>query len=308
MNIKNDELIKNLSESLNKLAEVAQKVSSHPVFNNTFQIKKDSGIDIVKKNFNILLNELCIPTKEFEIKVFLQKLNDYLDNDYRLLYSEFTNTIISCNVKNDQKVGIIISNLENCIEYSMNENNNVSESIKKTLIKLWDHANLASNQYNYFMTTDDAFLSKINPILNSKVGDLKTEYKTLSNEVESAKSQLIKVAKDSEDIKNKITSDFIAMISIFGGIAFVMFGGMTLLNNLFDFSDMQTIPLIEVVCLGSLMGIIMITIIYAFITFVLRLTEKEIKKSELINITMIVLVTILFFIFVITFLIWNFCI
>ena len=255
-----------------------------------------------------MLNELCIPTKEFEIKVFLQKLNDYLDNDYRLLYSEFTNTIISCNVKNDQKVGIIISNLENCIEYSMNENNNVSESIKKTLIKLWDHANLASNQYNYFMTTDDAFLSKINPILNSKVGDLKTEYKTLSNEVESAKSQLIKVAKDSEDIKNKITSDFIAMISIFVGIAFVMFGGMTLLNNLFDFSDMQTIPLIEVVCLGSLMGIIMITIIYAFITFVLRLTEKEIKKSELINITMIVLVTILFFIFVITFLIWNFCI
>ena len=98
------------------------------------------------------------------------------------------------------------------------------------------------------------------------------------------------------------------MISIFVGIAFVMFGGMTLLNNLFDFSDMQTIPLIEVVCLGSLMGIIMITIIYAFITFVLRLTEKEIKKSELINITMIVLVTILFFIFVITFLIWNFCI
>lgn len=57
-------------------------------------------------------------------------------------------------------------------------------------------------------------------------------------------------------------------------ISFVMFGGMSLLNNLFDYSEMKSIPLLEMICGGSLIGIIMITVIYAFIVFVLRLTGK----------------------------------
>lgn len=305
MDSNNEDLIKNLTKSLIKLAETAKKVSLLSEFENTLQVKSDSGIDIVKKDFNSLLEELSIPTKSFKMEIFLTKLDNYLASNHRLLYSEFTNTIISCNVKNDQKVGIIISNLERCIDYSTKEKNNVSEIIQKTLIKLWDHANLASNQYNYFMMTDDAFLEKVKPILDSKIIELKNEYESLSSEVENAKIKLEFATNDAKNIKNKITSDIIAMISIFVGIAFVMFGGMTLLNNLFDFSDMKTIPLIELICLGSLMGIIIITIIYAFITFVLRLTEKDIKKSELINLTLIVLVVILFLIFVTTFSIWN---
>ena len=53
-----------------------------------------------------------------------------------------------------------------------------------------------------------------------------------------------------------------------------MFGGMSLLNNLFDYSEMKSIPLLEMICGGSLIGIVMITVIYAFIVFVLRLTGK----------------------------------
>ena len=141
--------------------------------------------------------------------------------------------------------------------------------------------------------------------MDSKITDLKNEYESLSDEVKNAKTELECATDNAKNIKNKITSDVIAMISIFVGIAFVMFGGMTLLNNLFDFSGMETIPLMELVCLGSLMGIIMIVIIYAFIIFVLKLTEKDIKNSQLINWVLIVFLSVLFFIFVITFLIWN---
>lgn len=34
---------------------------------------------------------------------------------------------------------------------------------------------MASNQYNYFMTTDDAFIAKVKPIINPKIAELKNE-------------------------------------------------------------------------------------------------------------------------------------
>lgn len=282
-------IIENLSKNLNKLAEIAKKVSTPSKFENVPKFEKRNGIDIVKEDFNRLLNELCNPTKKFEIVSFLTKLSDYLSNNHRLLYSEFTNRIISYNERNDQKVGIIISNLENCIEYSMNEKNNVSEDIKKTLIKLWDHANLASNQYNYFMTTDDMFINKVKPIIDPAINELKME-------VKDAKEKLEESSNEVKDIKSKLLSDIIAMISIFVGIAFVMFGGMTLLNNLFDFTGMERVPLTELLCIGSLMGIIVIAIIYSFVVFILKLTEKEINPKLLLNkgiyATLIILVII----------------
>ena len=283
---KKDDVIKNLSESLNKLAEIAKKVSSLSTFESVSKFEERNGIDIVKEDFNHLLNELCNPTKKFEIVSFLEKLDNYLNNNHRLLYSEFTNRIINYNEKNDQKVGIIISNLENCIEYSMNRENDVSEDIKKALIKLWDHANLASNQYNYFMTTDDMFINKVEPIIAPAMNELKTE-------VKNAEEKLEKSSNEVKDIKSKLISDIIAMISIFVGIAFVMFGGMSLLNSLFDFSGMQSIPVNELLCLGSLIGIVIIAAIYAFMIFILRLTNKDIKGKSLLNKVLIFTIVVL---------------
>lgn len=292
-------------KALNQLAKGMEILLEQENGAQTYQNKKN--IDTIRNNFKELIERLKKPTKNFDIKLFIDELDKYLKSNKRLLYSEFTSIIIELNSteNSDQNIGIIITNLENCISYSMEEDKNVSESIQKTLIKLWDHANLASNQYNYFTVKDDAFIRKVNPILNPKIEELKTEYKTLSDEVKNAKTELECATDDAKNIKNKITSDVIAMISIFVGIAFVMFGGMTLLNNLFDFSGMETIPLMELVCLGSLMGIIMIVIIYAFIIFVLKLTEKDIKNSQLINLILVIFLSVLFFIFVITFLIWN---
>ncbi|WP_279006096.1 hypothetical protein [Thomasclavelia cocleata] len=292
-------------KALNQLAKGMEILLKQENSTQTYQNKKN--IDTIRNNFKELIERLKKPTKNFNIKLFIDELDKYLISNKRLLYSEFTSIIIGLNSteNSDQNIGIIITNLENCISYSVEEDKNVSKSIQKTLIKLWDHANLASNQYNYFMTTDDAFLEKVKPILDSKITDLKNEYESLSDEVKNAKTELECATDNAKNIKNKITSDVIAMISMFVGIAFVMFGGMTLLNNLFDFSGMETIPLMELVCLGSLMGIIMIVIIYAFIIFVLKLTEKDIKNSQLINWVLIVFLSVLVFIFVITLSIWN---
>ena len=84
-----------------------------------------------------------------------------------------------------------------------------------------------------------------------------------------------------------------SIVSIFDGIAFVMFVGMSLLNSLFDFSGMQSVPVNELLCLGSLIGIVIIAAIYAFMIFILRLTGKKIKGMSLLNVTVFVVIGVL---------------
>jgi uncharacterized membrane protein YkvI len=69
-------------------------------------------------------------------------------------------------------------------------------------------------------------------------------------------------------------SQMIAIVAIFVGISFVMFGGMSLINDLFTHVDGQPVPLVELICLGCLIGIVMIVVMYCFI-----LTRSSVKKK-----------------------------
>ena len=61
-----------------------------------------------------------------------------------------------------------------------------------------------------------------------------------------------------------------------------MFGGMSLLNNLFDYSRLKEFPLVQMIACGSLMGIICIVMLYIFFIFILRITDKITdEKSDL---------------------------
>lgn len=262
------------------------------------------NIETIRKDFKNLIDRLTKTTQNFKIQIFIDELEKYLETSKRLLYSEFTSIIIELNNSDDQSVGIIISNLENCIAYSMNEKNEVSEDIQKTLLKLWDHANLASNQYNYFTMTDDMFIQKVSPIIEPKIEALKAQYSSLNDEVVNAEDEIKNTVEEVKNTKYKIVSDIIGLISIFVAISFVMFGGMTMLNNLFDFSNMQYIPITEMLCLGSLIGLILIAIIYAFMVFILKLLDKPYDDKPNLNAFLKGLVILLAVICAITFLIW----
>lgn len=297
--------IEGISEALNTLGKVLLKLSGGSLISG--ENDNLSNIEKIKIDFRNLIDELAKSTKEFDSSSFIEILNKYLTEDKRLLYSEFTSIIIKYNESNsgDQTVGTIITNLENCISFAMDEQNSIDDVVKKTLIKLWDHANLASNQYNYFMTTDDVFSAKLNPLLNPKIDELKEQYSTLKNEVSSASETLNNSIEEVKNTKYKIVSDIIGLISIFVAISFVLFGGMTLLNNLFDFSNMRYVPVTEMLCLGSLIGIILIAIIYAFMVFILKLLDKPYKDKPVLNWLLVIIISILVIICCLTFFIWQ---
>lgn len=94
------------------------------------------------------------------------------------------------------------------------------------------------------------------------------------------KKKLRRQKKDVSKVVNDLQSQLISIVSIFVAIAFVLFGGMSLMNNLFNYENMDKIPLFEMLCAGSLIGIVMIMSIYAFIVFVLRITGKYDYSEE----------------------------
>lgn len=124
-------------------------------------------------------------------------------------------------------------------------------------------------------------IEQINKIEESK-NVLEEQYQDLS---ENTSENLQKVQKienrlrKERKILKKVRNEVISIISIFVAIAFVMFGGMSMMSSLFSNLSKQFIPLIELSCLGSLLGIIMLSSIYAFIIFILRILGK-IKMDE----------------------------
>lgn len=91
-------------------------------------------------------------------------------------------------------------------------------------------------------------------------------------------------------------------------ISFVMFGGMTLLNNLFDYSGMKFIPVIEMLCLGALVGLIIVDSIYAFIIMIFYLTNKakEIQEQKFLKVLIKRINIGLIFVIIITGVMWFF--
>lgn len=206
----------------------------------------------IKRAMKELIEILSKDINSFDINIFLNELNKYLLKYKRLLYSEVSVYIYAISSTSENKRLNILENMNNTFNYQLKKDERIAKQITKVVIKLWDHINLAVNQYNELKTNDEGFQKRIQPFID----------------------QINENKKELQDSKKELYTQLISIVSIFVAISFVMFGGMSLLNNLFDYSEMKSIPLLEMICGGSLIGIVMITVIYAFIVFVLRLTGK----------------------------------
>ena len=267
-----------------------------------------NSIEKTKKSLHNLLEKLMENSKSFDPETFVDELNEYIDSDKRLLYSEITLKVNELYEKDDEKLSTLLSNLDKLYEYQfdkvLNEDVEKNEKLKKIIIKLWDHVNLANVQIDKLKMSDKEFQKRIDPTI-SKIQESNDYF-------EKAKKDLIaeidNTKREVSDTKKDIYTQLITIVSVFVAIAFVMFGGMSLLNNLFDYSSLKRVPLLEMLCCGSLIGIIIINAIYAFIVLILKITilakvdslnllyEKFVSKLTKL-LTCIVIITGVFWLF-----------
>lgn len=204
----------------------------------------------IKRAMKELIEILSKDINSFDVNGFLKKLEDYLAEYKRLLYSEVSVYIYAISSTTEKKRLNVLENMNNTFNYQLKKDEKIESALTKVVIKLWDHINLAVNQYNELKINDESFQKRIQPVID----------------------QINENKKELQDSKKELYSQLIGIVSIFVAISFVMFGGMSLLNNLFDYSEMKSIPLLEMICGGSLIGIVMVIAVYVFILFMLRIT------------------------------------
>lgn len=219
-----------------------------------------------------LAKSLNTPEQEFNIDDFEKLLDDYLTKYSRILYSSFTAYIYRLkSEKKDKEIDNMSGNLVSIIS-SFNVEEKI-EDRQKILLKLYDHISLATRQASTMEVTKE----KVDPYILKATETIKSQLENLNQDMIAYKERM---RADIEAQKDSLMSQMIASVAIFVGISFVMFGGMSLINDLFTHVDGQPVPLVELICLGCLIGIVMIVVMYCFIMFILSITRNKMLRAK----------------------------
>lgn len=212
--------------------------------------------------------------KECDFKTIIFDTKNFMRRYKRIPYSTITN-----RVKNlyDEEYENLSSVIRSIISYLQNKNiygetpETLNENEIETFIKISDHVDLAYTQ----LTEIENSTIELRNSLQRQVKVASDAYKGFEK---SAKSLEIEI----KDLKKDMYEQLISIVGIFVAISFVLFGGMSLLNNLFDYSNMASVPLLEMICGGSLIGLIIINAVYIFIVFILKITGRVESEMDLV--------------------------
>lgn len=118
----------------------------------------------------------------------------------------------------------------------------------------------------------DDLVNRLSRQVNLNIIQAKTIYLT-SQEAHKTAEQAQKVAEDAKKVKDKIYTDFIAILGIFSALIFGMFGGFDslkeILSNLHDTSISTTL-----ICFSSLM-LGLLCLIFLLIQSIARITDRD---------------------------------
>lgn len=268
-----------------------EKIKESLENNQGISVEENNMVDEAQKDLNTIIQLLTLNTISFDNELFKSKLKEYINKYHRILYSTISTIIFGLhNNSKDESIDNCIQNLTSLANGIHTGEAMLEED--KIIFKLLDHVLLANQQISSLEITEEKVnpyiqksIEKIKDIINKEKENINKDIKvTVNNEKENITKDINTKIKENTE---PIASQMISIVSIFVGIAFVMFGGLTLMNGLFHFDGSKRVPLIELICLASLVGIIMIVIMYSFIMFVLRIIGKYDSENSRVYIEVI---------------------
>ena len=165
----------------------------------------EDHISNMSQAMDSLCEKLSDDASDFKKEVFWEEFKKYIIGNNRLLYTNVTNKIFN----NYEIIGTFQTNLESVIVYSYEnvpkENKNDHARAQRALMKLWDHINLAIRQYELFNLSDEHYAA----IAEEKMKDVE-----------------IRLTKE-------MNMQLISLIAIFTALSFIVFGGISSLDNIF---------------------------------------------------------------------------
>lgn len=116
-------------------------------------------------------------------------------------------------------------------------------------MKIWDHINLAHQQYSALKQSDAEYEEKFNK----------------------------KMIPIKEDLSKDLSQQLLTMVSIFTALAFLIFGGISSLDNIFA---NQEIPILKLMIVGSVWGLCILNLIFVFLFCVGKMTKLKFTSTD----------------------------
>lgn len=212
-----------------------------------------------------VFQSMMVKQDQFEKEKTFDDLYSYILAYDRILYSPISNLIYSSyeNGQDGDVIGTLQSNLDALLSYVSNpqviENKKSDlkdakskkrvDDTKKAIIKIWDHVNLANQQYKDLKQTDDEYNKKFQ----------------------------VRIADYKETMTKEMNAQLLTLVSIFTALAFLVFGGISSLDNIFSLSE---IPLLKIIASGLVWGLCIFNLIFVFLFCVGKMTHLNFKSTD----------------------------
>lgn len=205
-------------------------------------------------DINAICKLLSVSTSVFKENLAYSSIEAHVAKYKRWLYSDISGYLFACD---EQANSIFFSNLDRLQLFARkrlsdctNKERSKVEKMVVVIDKLWDHANLAQKQNASLHDSDDSFRARFdNNLIPFK-------------------------ASFTQDMNMQ----FISLIAIFTALSFIVFGGISSLDNIF--SGAKSIPIIQLLIIGSIWSLCITNLVFVFMFFISKLTKISIKSSE----------------------------
>lgn len=279
------------------------KKNTRDIFKRQNKNAKPSVITEVKDSFKDIIETLNVPYKEFYAQNTINAIVSYLNKYGNAKIAYYTIITEVIYFPENKSIDTLAGNIERCLSevikfkqkckevdgvdtnnnYNIpNNNSNLSikdmqqcEQIYRILIKIADHASLASYQIG--------MIKEVESNLEQKVNDL------VSNTIDRVKE---KVRNDFKGLEK----DHITILGIFVAIILAFMGSIIIPSNII--SNAANIGTAKLILLMSGISFIFINIFYLLIKFIAIINEKEEGLKKLIPLCKINIV--LFIVFVLS--------
>lgn len=235
--------------------------------NISFEITDKDITQEMTEKVNSFCQSLFIDSNEFKKEKAFNDILDYIKRYDRLLYAPISNTIYACFDEHEVEeainmLGTMSSNIESVVAYTQSkefkeieakeqdeeEREKLSDA-RKAILKIWDHVNLAQQQYSTLKQTNEEYRKKFDKSISPVI----------------------------ENITKDMNAQLLTMIGIFTALAFLIFGGISSLDNIFGNPEL---PLFKLMIVGTVWGICILNLVFVFMFCVGKMTKLNFKSTE----------------------------
>lgn len=226
-------------------------------------IQIDNRLNEMEEKVKGFCQALLGDAKKFNEEQVCEDLVAYISEYHRILYSPISNTIYQYYEEHEseeasKKIGSMLSNAEAVIDYTKTEtfiklkdestNPQDYEDASKAILKIWDHISLAQQQYSMLKKSDKEYKKQIDD----------------------------RLLPFKEDLTKDMNAQLITMVGIFTALAFLIFGSMSALDNVF--ANIK-FPVFKLMSIGSVWGLCVLNLVFVFLFCVGKMTKMNFAST-----------------------------